>query len=102
MPNTSHVDSTESIRGVKFFARGVKLLTPMQVRLARTALGLGVRELGAATDVSPSTIQRFESGIGGMQMRTLEKVQTFLESEGIKFLASTENEGPGLRLKKLG
>lgn len=100
MPNTSHDDSTESIRGVKFLVRGAKLLTPMQVRLARTALGLGVRELGAAAEVSPSTIQRFESGIGGMQTRTLEKVQVYLEREGIKFLPANETEGPGLRLKK--
>lgn len=72
----------------------------MQVRLARTALGLGVRELGAATEVSPSTIQRFESGIGGMQTRTLEKVQHYLEDEGIRFLPANETEGPGLRIKK--
>ena len=35
-----------------------------------------------------------------MQTRTLEKVQVYLEREGIKFLPANETEGPGLRLKK--
>jgi len=75
------------------------LLTPMQIRLARTALGLGVRELGAAAGVSPSTVQRFESGIGGMQTRTLERLQTVLEDGGIIFIPADAQGGPGVRLK---
>lgn len=75
------------------------MLTPLQIRLARTALGLGVRELGAAADVSPSTVQRFESGIGGMHTRTLEKLQATLEDGGIIFIPADANGGPGVRLK---
>jgi transcriptional regulator with XRE-family HTH domain len=75
------------------------VLTPMQIRLARTALGLGVRELGAAAEVSPSTVQRFESGIGGMQTRTLERLQTVLEEGGIIFIPADAGGGPGVRLK---
>lgn len=76
------------------------MLTPMQIRLARTALGLGVRELAAAADISPSTVQRFESGIGGMQTRTLDRVQQVLEEGGIIFIYADETAGPGVRLKK--
>ena len=72
-------------------------MTPMQIKLGRTALGLGVRELAKAAGVSPSTVQRFESGTGGMQMRTLERVQTVLEEGGVVFLAAAGEEGPGLR-----
>lgn len=75
------------------------MLTPMQIRLARTALGLGVRELGTAAGVSPSTVQRFESGIGGMQTRTLERLQTVLEDGGIIFIPADASGGPGVRLK---
>lgn len=76
------------------------MLTPMQIRLARTALGLGVRELAAAAEISPSTVQRFESGIGGMQTRTLNHVQEVLEERGITFIYADANGGPGVRLSK--
>lgn len=75
------------------------MLTPLQIKLARTALGMGVRELGAAAGVSPSTVQRFESGIGGMQTRTLEKIQIVLEEGGIIFIPADAVGGPGVRLK---
>lgn len=74
-------------------------ITPLQVKLARTAVGLGVRELAAAADVAPSTIQRFESGRGDMQSRTLDKVQRALETAGVIFIPSDSAGGPGIRLK---
>ena len=70
----------------------------MQIRLARTALGLGVRELGEAAGISPSTVQRFESGAGGLQTRTLERLQTALASRGIVFIPADAGGGPGVRL----
>lgn len=76
------------------------MLTPMQIRLARTALGLGVRELAAAAGISPSTVQRFESGVGGMQTRTLAGLQGVLEERGIVFIYADDTAGPGIRLKK--
>ncbi|WP_395444910.1 helix-turn-helix domain-containing protein [Caulobacter sp. UC70_42] len=76
------------------------MLTPMQIRLARTALGLGVRELAAAAGISPSTVQRFESGIGGMQTRTLDGLQKVLEESGIIFIYADDTAGPGIRLRK--
>jgi transcriptional regulator with XRE-family HTH domain len=74
-------------------------LAPIQIKLARTAIGLGVRELAQAADVAPSTITRFESGKGGMQTRTLARVQQMLEDAGVIFIAADANGGPGVRLK---
>lgn len=74
-------------------------ITPLQVKLARTAVGLGVRELAALAGVAPSTIQRFESGRGDMQSRTLDKVQQSLEASGVIFIPADASGGPGVRLK---
>jgi DNA-binding transcriptional regulator YiaG len=76
-----------------------EVITPMQVRLARTALGMGVRELAAAAGISPSTVQRFESNIGGMQTRTLDRVQQVLEEGGVIFISADATGGAGIRLR---
>lgn len=74
-------------------------ITPLQLKLARTAVGLGVRELAEKAAVAPSTIQRFESGRGGMHSRTLDKVQQTLENDGVVFIPADAHGGPGVRLK---
>lgn len=74
-------------------------ITPLQVKLARTAVGLGVRELATAAGVAPSTIQRFESGRGDMQSRTLDKVQQSLEASGVVFIPADSSGGPGIRMR---
>ena len=76
------------------------LLEPIQVKLARVALGLGVRELAEAAGVAPSTVTRFESGKGGMQARTLDKVQRVLERGGVLFMGADANGGVGVRLRR--
>lgn len=75
------------------------IITPLQVKLARTALGLGVRELAVSAGVAPSTIQRFESGRGDMHSRTLDKVQRVLEESGILFVPADPSAGVGIRLR---
>ncbi|NGM49233.1 helix-turn-helix transcriptional regulator [Caulobacter sp. 602-2] len=70
------------------------------MKLARTALGLGVRELAAAAGIAPSTVQRYESGKGDMHSRTLDSVQQVLEEGGIIFVVADANGGAGVRLKK--
>ena len=68
--------------------------------MARVAVGLGVRELAEAAEVAPSTISRFESDKGGLQARTLDRIQKVLEKRGIIFIAADSGGGPGVRLKK--
>lgn len=74
-------------------------ITPLQMKLARTAVGLGVRELAQRAGVAASTVQRFESGRGDMHSRTLDRVQTVLEEAGVIFIPADAGGGPGIRLQ---
>ena len=74
------------------------MITRDQVRMARAALGWGVRELAAKAGVSANTVSRYENGadaLGG----TLLKIQRVLEQGGIIFI-DENGGGPGVRLKK--
>lgn len=75
-------------------------ITPLQVKLGRTAVGLGVRELAEQAGVAPSTVQRFESGKGDMHSKTLDRVQKVLEVGGVIFIPADDVGGPGVRLAK--
>lgn len=70
------------------------------MKLGRTAVGLGVRDLATQAGVAPSTVQRFESGKGDMHSRTLDRVQAVLEAAGIIFIPADAAGGPGVRLAK--
>lgn len=72
-------------------------MTPEQLRMARAALKLGVRELAELADVTPNTISRIENGSDAMAS-TLEKIRTVLEEQGIQFIPENGG-GPGVRLK---
>lgn len=80
----------------------VPTITPLQMKLGRTAVGLGVRDLATEAGVAPSTVQRFESGKGDMHSRTLDRVQAVLEGAGIIFIPADAAGGPGVRLAKSG
>jgi len=75
------------------------MITRAQVRMARAALGWGVRELGKRAGVAANTVSRFENGMG-MTVKTLEQIQLALEGEGIIFIRADDSGGPGVRLKK--
>jgi transcriptional regulator with XRE-family HTH domain len=72
------------------------IFLPVQCRMARAALGLGVRELAAAAKVSIDTVARFERG-DELKERTIEALQRALEAAGIEF---TNGDQPGVRLTK--
>jgi transcriptional regulator with XRE-family HTH domain len=69
---------------------------PVQCRMARAALGLGVRELAAAAKVSIDTVARFERG-DVLKERTIDALKHALESAGVEF---TNGDQPGVRLIK--
>ncbi|WP_354129829.1 helix-turn-helix domain-containing protein [Bradyrhizobium sp. RT3b] len=73
-------------------------MLPVQCRMARAALGLGVREFAAAAKVSADTVARFERG-EELKTRTVEALQHTLEAAGIEFIAENGG-GPGVRLRK--
>ena len=74
------------------------ILLPVQCRMARAALGLGVRELAAAAKVSIDTVTRFERG-DELKERTIEALQRVLEATGVEFI-DENGGGPGVRLRK--
>ena len=70
---------------------------PIQSRMARAALGWGVRELAAAAKVSIDTVARFERG-EELRERTVEALQRALEAAGVEFI-DENGGGPGVRLR---
>jgi transcriptional regulator with XRE-family HTH domain len=72
------------------------IFLPMQCRMARAALGLGVRDLAAAAKVSIDTVARFERG-DQLKERTIDALQRALEAAGVEF---TNGDQPGVRLAK--
>jgi transcriptional regulator with XRE-family HTH domain len=73
------------------------ILLPVQCRMARAALGLGVRDLAAAAKVSIDTVARFERG-DELKERTIDALQRALEAAGTEF---TNGDQPGVRLSKV-
>lgn len=72
----------------------------VQCRMARAALGLGVRELAEMAMVAPATISRLERG-EELKPRTVEAIRAALEAAGVIFI-DENGEGPGVRLRKRG
>lgn len=74
------------------------MILPVQCRMARVALGLGVRELAEVASVSTQTISRLERG-EELRPSTLAAIRAALEAAGVIFVAEN-GEGPGVRLRK--
>ena len=74
------------------------MIFAIQCRMARSALGIGVRELAAAAKVSVDTVARFERG-EELKERTIDAIQQALETAGVEFI-NENGGGPGVRLKK--
>jgi transcriptional regulator with XRE-family HTH domain len=73
------------------------IFLPLHCRMARAALGLGLRELAAAAKVSVDTVARFERG-DELKERTVDALRRTLETAGVEF---TNGDQPGVRLTKL-
>jgi transcriptional regulator with XRE-family HTH domain len=71
-------------------------MNAIQLKMARVALGLNVRQTAELSRASHHTINRIEAG-GNLKARTLEKVRRALEAAGVEFIDGTQ---PGVRLKK--
>ena len=72
-------------------------MIPIQCKMARTALGWGVRDLAKFADVAPTTVTRFEGG-QPIRPRTIAAMQTTLEAAGILFIPPNGG-GPGVRFR---
>lgn len=72
-----------------------------QVKMARAALGWGVRDLAEKAGVTANTISRYENGADALG-ETLGKMQRALEAAGVEFIptgAYQGDGGPGVRLR---
>lgn len=56
----------------------------VQCKMARAALGWGVRDLASAAKVSPDTIARLERG-EELRERTVDAIRAALENAGVVF-----------------
>jgi transcriptional regulator with XRE-family HTH domain len=72
------------------------IFLPVQCRMARAALSLGVRELAGLAKVSIDTVARFERG-EELKERTIDALSRALEAAGVEF---TNGDQPGVRLSK--
>jgi transcriptional regulator with XRE-family HTH domain len=75
------------------------MITGTQLRMARAALKLGVRDVAAAAKVSPATVTRIESDQPA-NASTLAAIRTALEAAGVEFIEENGG-GPGVRLRRL-
>jgi transcriptional regulator with XRE-family HTH domain len=75
------------------------MITRLQIRMARAALGWGVRDLADRAGLSPNTVSRFENGAAA-RVDTLAQMQDVLERAGIVFVPADETGGPGVRLRE--
>lgn len=76
----------------------VTKILPVQCKMARAAIGLGVRELAAAAKISTDTLARFERG-EALKDSTLATICAALEAAGIEFIAENGG-GAGVRLRR--
>jgi transcriptional regulator with XRE-family HTH domain len=68
----------------------------IQLRMARAAVGWGVRELAEKAGVAANTVTRIENGADAKQS-TMDALQGALEAAGVEF---TNGQQPGVRLTK--
>jgi ribosome-binding protein aMBF1 (putative translation factor) len=74
------------------------IFLPVQCRMARAALGWGVRDLALEAKVSIDTVVRFERG-DELKDRTVEALERTLHAAGVEFIEENGG-GPGVRLRK--
>jgi transcriptional regulator with XRE-family HTH domain len=69
----------------------------VQVKMARAAVGWGVRELAKKAGVTANTVTRIENGADAKQS-TMDRLQQALEAAGVEFI---EENGGGLGVRLL-
>ena len=70
----------------------------IQLKMARAAVGWGVRELAKKAGITANTVTRIENGADAKQS-TMDRLQHALEAAGIEFIQENGG-GPGVRLRK--
>lgn len=73
------------------------MISDVQLRMARAALSLGVRDVAKLAGVTPNTVSRCENGADA-RVSTIVSIQRVYEEAGIEFL-DDKGAGPGVRLR---
>lgn len=75
------------------------MITSAQIRAARALLRWSSANLSEQSGVGNATIKRLEvmDGVPAGQVRTLMSIKEALESAGVEFIGTPEND-PGVRL----
>lgn len=73
-------------------------MTPIQCKMARAAVGWGVRDLAREAKVSVDTVSRLERG-EELKERTIDAIRNALEAAGVEFIPENGG-GAGVRLRK--
>jgi transcriptional regulator with XRE-family HTH domain len=71
----------------------VQKMKAVQLRMARSAMGWGVREVAEKAGVTANTVSRIELGADAKQS-TIDAIRRVFEAHGIEF---TNGEKPGVR-----
>lgn len=64
-------------------------MTPLQARMARSALRMTVRELAEASGLTATTVVRFENERSGGYADTVRRMREALEARGVEFVGDT-------------
>ena len=73
-------------------------MTPSQMRMARAALGWGVRDLAEKSGVAANTVTRIENGADAKQS-TIDAMRSTFEAAGIEFIPENGG-GVGIRFRE--
>ena len=72
-------------------------MLPIQCKMARVAVGWGMRDLARVANVSMDTVIRLERG-ESMKEATIERLRITLNAAGIEF---DDGDAPGVRLRRV-
>ncbi|TPL00719.1 helix-turn-helix transcriptional regulator [Mesorhizobium sp. B2-4-14] len=70
------------------------------LRAARALVNLSQEQVAERAGVSRRTVVRIESGGKGIALDAVEKLRLAFEREGVEFLPSTPERGPGVALRR--
>lgn len=73
-------------------------MKPVQLKMARAALGWGVRELAGFSGLTANTVTRIENGADAKQS-TIDALRKALEEGGVEFIPENGG-GAGVRMRK--
>jgi transcriptional regulator with XRE-family HTH domain len=75
------------------------MITPLQCKLGRTALGWTTITLAHEAKVTANTVSQFERNVVKTNASTIQVIERVLADNGISFISNEQGEGVLLRRK---